>query len=63
MGCRLPILGLLFVLTGAAGCHDGSSEPETYTASLTDMQLQAKGSNGSIPVNDLPVHGATITHE
>jgi hypothetical protein len=50
------------MLAGCGGGGSGDSNPtQTYTASLTDMQISRTADQQALTVNSLPAAGAQIT--
>jgi hypothetical protein len=60
--CAMLVMALL------AACHSGHSggvgpspQPATYTATLTDVQIERTADRQPLPVGGLPAQGATLT--
>lgn len=65
---RRPIrVGLLLTCAGLlAACSDSDPRPrgpQEFQATLTELHAVKKGSDETLPLEDLPVEGATLTLE
>ena len=65
MRMALTFLALVLSVAMLAGCGGGGSDDsnptQTYTASLTDMQISRTADQQALTVNSLPAAGAQIT--
>jgi ABC-type glycerol-3-phosphate transport system substrate-binding protein len=65
MRMALTFLALVLSVAMLAGCGGGgsgdSNPTQTYTASLTDMQILRTADQQALTVNSLPAAGAQIT--
>lgn len=64
MRTALVILTFITSIALLAGCDGsssgGSTATQTYTASLTDIQISRTADQQALPVNNLPAAGANI---
>lgn len=54
---------VILIIGGCGGSSGGDPGPETYSASLTSIQLQKKGSGEALGIANIPVDSATITRQ
>ena len=60
---RRSLIGLTFAVLALGGCDDSVDRllpVEHYTVTLTSVELVKKASHETLPVEGLPVEGATL---
>lgn len=59
---RCKAVALAAALSWLAACADsGDDPPQQFTATLIDVAAVKQGSNEPVPIDGVPVEGATLT--